>query len=106
MDRAFSNLIAAAAAPIIAALVTYIIAKRKTSGKIITSEAAQLWQESQNMRQELRDEVKELRTIINELRLRIKELEDEKVVDKAKIAELIEKVKILEGKVKELESKL
>lgn len=44
------------------ALVTYLVARRQTSGQIATSDAATLWAESQAMRRELRTEVVDLRT--------------------------------------------
>jgi hypothetical protein len=39
------------------ALGTYIVARRRMSGSIKTSEATSLWEESQAMRKELRDEL-------------------------------------------------
>lgn len=39
----------------------YLIARRNTSGRVNTTDAAKLWDESNAMRQELRDEVVALR---------------------------------------------
>lgn len=67
--------------PIIVAIIasgtTYFVARRKGSGRIETSEAADLWAESQAMRRELRDEVKDLRAQIKDLRAHIIKLEQE-----------------------------
>lgn len=52
----------AASGAVLAALGTYLIGRRQTSGTIKTSEASTLWTESQAMRKELRDEVERLRT--------------------------------------------
>lgn len=56
--------------------VTYAIARRKTSGNVATSsDAAQLWAESQTLRKELRDEVRALREMLSEREKRITSLE-------------------------------
>lgn len=67
---------------IVASGGTYLIARRKASGRVDTTEAAVLWKQSQAMRKELRDEVvdlkeqlREARAEIVELRNRVKELE-------------------------------
>lgn len=49
----------------LSALVTYLIARRSSSGSIATSEAESLWKEANAMRQELRDEVILLRGQLN-----------------------------------------
>lgn len=50
------------AVAVIAALGTYLVARRKSSGQIATSEASTLWSQAQEMRKELRDEIVKLRT--------------------------------------------
>ena len=55
--------------PVLAALVgtlagvaaTYVVAKRRSSGRIATSEAADLWQASESIRHDLTEDVKALR---------------------------------------------
>lgn len=59
------------------ALVTYLVARRHSSGQIGTSDAATLWKESQEMRKELRDEVLLLRTDVSGLREEIRSLKQE-----------------------------
>lgn len=80
--NALLPLLSGALAAVITAFVTYLIARRQSSGRVGTSDAATLWEESQAMRKELRDEVRELRIEISQnrkeidqLRTRIRELE-------------------------------
>lgn len=53
---------------IIAAAFTAWTANRVKSGKIATSEATQLWQESGNMRKELKDEIIALKEEMKEIK--------------------------------------
>lgn len=96
--------------PVIVAFIasgsTYLAIRYKSSGKIATSEAAVLWAESQAMRKELRDEVVELRKQISLAQEYIAKLQEERTIDKAKIAELLEKIKNLEMRVKDLEGRI
>lgn len=87
--------------PLIAAITgvtsgyaTYQIAKHKNSGEIGTSDAAQLWTESNAMRKELRDELLANRKEIAESRIEIKTLRGE-------VSVLRSEVKRLKGKLKE-----
>ena len=52
---------------LISAITTYIVAKRRESGNIETSEAEQLWEEGKIMRLELREEIVALRSQAAEL---------------------------------------
>lgn len=52
--------LAAIAAPLIAALAAYLLAARKMSGKVTTSEASQLWAESDKIRQDYRSRIAQL----------------------------------------------
>lgn len=60
---------------------TYKVASRKTSGRIGTSEAGELWTASQQIRLELREECDRLRT-------RVSQLEDHELVLERRIREL------------------
>lgn len=62
---------------VLAALGTYLVARRTTSGKIATTDADKLWAEAHGIRSWLADEVKSLRAENVRLRARIEELEDE-----------------------------
>lgn len=97
-----SQLILTIAAPIATAIGAYIIARRTTSGSVDTSDAATLWAESQAIRKELRDEIVALRADGAKLRTDILSLENDKVLDHAKILELVAKVKKLEARLKKL----
>ena len=62
--------------PVLAALVgtlagvvaTYVVAKRRSSGRIATSEAADLWAASESIRRDLTEDVKALRVEVASLR--------------------------------------
>jgi len=51
----------------VTAIVTYVVARRTTSGRVETSEAATLWAASEQMRKELRDELVAARAQVIEL---------------------------------------
>lgn len=59
------------------ALGAYIAAAKKLSGKINTSEASQLWEESRSIRDDYRDQLKVANDTIKDLRDRIKLLEEQ-----------------------------
>lgn len=69
--------IAVVFAALFTAAGTFLIARRTTSGRIGTSDAASLWAESQAMRRELREEVIALRADNAALRQEVARLRDE-----------------------------
>lgn len=75
-------------AALVAPLLTYLVAKRQRSGRIATTEAAQLWNESTAMRVELRETVARLE-------LRIRELERERAI-------CYERIEVLEAELASL----
>lgn len=75
-------------AALVAPLVTYLVAKRQRSGKIVTTEAAQLWNESTAMRRELRETV-------GRLEERVRELERERAI-------CYERIEVLEAELANL----
>lgn len=72
----------------IAAVGGFLVARRKSSGTIDTSEAKELWEESQAIRRELRERVAELEN-------RIKMLEENNLRNQELIIELKTQIKIL-----------
>lgn len=60
---------------VFAPLLTYLIAARKLSGKIQTSEAGDLWEEASKLRQEYREEAIRLSGEIAILRRRLEHCE-------------------------------
>jgi peptidoglycan hydrolase CwlO-like protein len=52
---------------IVSSVVTWLIAKRTTSGSISTSDAASLWEESNNLRQEYKDRAEKLEKQLEEV---------------------------------------
>jgi len=69
-------------------LGTYFGTKRVKSGKIITTEATQLWEESNSMRAELRAEVAALKEEIKLLKAENKEIKAENEILRQRIDEL------------------
>lgn len=58
-------------------LVTWLVARRQTSGSVATSDAAQLWQEGQSIRADMRTEIVGLRAELAAAREETRELRDE-----------------------------
>jgi hypothetical protein len=56
-------------------LVTYLVARRQSSGKIETSDAATLWKASETIRLEMRQELVAMREQVAELLEKIDRLE-------------------------------
>lgn len=73
--------------------VTWRVAKRTTSGEIDTSDAAQLWTESQDMRRGLRDEVVVLKAKVGDLETQREDLRDTIAVMKVELAGVKAEVK-------------
>lgn len=72
-----SSTLVAIAAVVTAPLVAYVTASRRLSGKIGTSEAADLWAESKAMRDDYRDRADAAAKRIAELEGRVAKLEGE-----------------------------
>lgn len=85
------NWIAVAAALLSPAFALWIV-KIKSSGRINTTEASDLWQESKSIREELRDEVAELQREIGQLRIENQTMEAE--INELKMENLILKNEI------------
>lgn len=68
-------LLAALGAALVGALGSYFVAARKLSGKIATSDASQLWQESKDIRGDYRERLRESHSRVDELERRIGRLE-------------------------------
>lgn len=69
------GIIAALATALFGPVIAYLAAARRLSGRIDTSEAAQLWQEASNLRSEYKREIEELRGLVGKLRDRVLDLE-------------------------------
>jgi hypothetical protein len=62
---------------LVAALGTYLLAARRFSGKIATSDANQLWQEAARIREDCREQVAALRAQVISLEATIQSLREE-----------------------------
>jgi predicted RNase H-like nuclease (RuvC/YqgF family) len=94
----FLALIAAA----IAALGAYLAAARKLSGKIQTSEASDLWAESQSIREEYRAHIAELKVDLKTCIERVEAVEQQNLKLNGENGELRAKVSSLETEVERL----
>jgi ATP/maltotriose-dependent transcriptional regulator MalT len=61
---------------VVTGVVAYLVARRQRSGRINTSEATQLWQESTALRAELRSEVTALRAQLATMEAKYRECEE------------------------------
>lgn len=77
---------------IVGAVVTYLAARRKTSGRVDTSDAATLWDEASKMRDAYREEAKLLREEIVALKVEIKLWMDEATGLRREVFELREEL--------------
>lgn len=80
----FTPLITSIVPVAVVAILTYLQVYRKLSGKINTSEASELWKESNSLRQEYRDtidkyerKISQLEGVVEEQRKKIRQLERE-----------------------------
>jgi len=64
-------------AALFGALVTYLVAIRRASGRIATTEASTLWEAAEQMREEYREQIAVLNEVVKGLRDRIVHLERE-----------------------------
>lgn len=83
-------------AALLAPLMTYLVARRQRSGRVGTTEAAQLWTESTMMRKELRETVMRLEERVAQQDARIRELERERAI-------CYERIEVLEAQIKHLQ---
>lgn len=58
-------------------LITYLVAARRFSGKIETTEAKSLWEESRSIRHDLAGRLQEVNGVVDRLEARVAELEAE-----------------------------
>lgn len=77
--------------------VTWFIAKRSTSGSISTSDAASLWEESNNLRQEYRQRATDLEKQLKEVNDKLQSVMDELGKLRGDNSALLEKIAELKG---------
>ncbi len=73
---------------VVTPLLSYLVSRRKSSGRINTTEAATLWEEAEKMREAYREEAIQLRTEAAGLRAEVAALRGEVSALTASIAEL------------------
>lgn len=90
------------AGTVVGGMVTYFVAKRNTSGDINTSQAAQLWDESNKLRAEYKERAEKLEARLEEVNNQLSEVMIQLSNLKGSNAELEGKVKDLQRIIKEL----
>ncbi len=88
---------------IVAGLFTYLIAIRKTSGRINTTEATKLWEEAADIREVYRHEIAELRSEVSVLKKQNRELNAEVASLQNQLDECARRSARLQIRVEELE---
>ncbi len=92
-----ATILVAISAAIVAPLLTYVIAARRMSGKIQTSEASDLWAESRALRDDYKSQVGMLQTQVKDLISRVRELEENKTTLEKANLQLARRVDDLEN---------
>lgn len=87
---------------IVSSVVTYLIARRKNSGSISTSDAASLWEESNNLRREYRERAEELEKQLADVSNRLQIVMDELGKLRINHASMLKKITELKNMVIEL----
>lgn len=88
---------------IVSSGVTYLIAKRNTSGSISTSDAASLWKESNDLRQEYRERAELLEKRLTEVNEKLQAVMEELSTLKANSATMESKIESLKKIIIELQ---
>lgn len=87
-------------------IFAYLVAARRFSGKISTSDASSLWEESGKLRAEYKEEMNELRAITFRLRERVEDLEDKNDTLALENGELRAEVSRLKHENRELKARI
>lgn len=82
---------------IVSGVVTYFVARRNTSGSISTSDAASLWEESNNLRKEYRERAETLEKRLEEVNNKLQEVLQQLADLKINSATMIQKITELKG---------
>lgn len=81
---------------VVSGVVTYLVARRNTSGNINTSQAAELWAESNKLRSEYKERAEKLEARLEEVNNQLSEV-------MAQLAELKTNSVVQAGKIEELQ---
>lgn len=84
-------------------LVTYLVARRNSSGNISTSDAASLWKESNDLRKEYRDRAELLEKRLEEVNTKLQAVMEELGTLKANSATMEAKIESLKRVITELQ---
>lgn len=86
------------------AVVTYFVARRNTSGNINTSQAAELWAESNKLRQEYRDRAELLEKRLEEVNTKLEAVMEELNTLRSSSANMASKIEALKKVITELQA--
>lgn len=87
---------------VVSGIVTYLIARRTSSGNISTSDAASLWKESNALRQEYRDRAEQLEEQLKAVNAKLQSVMDELGKLRLNSATMIEKIAELKSIIADL----
>lgn len=94
--------LAVVAAAVTSGVAAWLVARRTTSGRIDTSEAATLWAEAQKLRDEYRTDREAYRVEVAALRKRVADLEGRLADTQGKLGEAQYTASLLRAEVREL----
>lgn len=90
------TLFAAIVVALFGPVATYVVAVRKLSGKVGTSEASQLWEESRSIRNDYRAQIEHLNDTVKQCEGRISTLEhrnDDLLRENGRLTQKVEELK-------------
>lgn len=102
MDPVIGVLVVALVGP----LVTYLVAVRRLSGKVASSEATELWAESKSIRDWSSARITELNGVVSRLEMRVARCEGQNDKLVRENENLVQCVKTLRAKIVELEAQV
>jgi chromosome segregation ATPase len=87
-------------------LVTYLVAVRRFSGKIGSSDAEDLWKESRSIRQWSKERIEELNTLVGRLEARVGVVENQNLALARENANLVQQIRDLSDTITELRQEI
>jgi chromosome segregation ATPase len=87
-------------------LVTYLVAVRRLSGKVGSSDASELWAESRSIREWSKDRIAELNTLVGRLEGRVGVVENQNLALARENENLVQQIRGLSDTITELRAEI